>query len=343
MKKYGKDILKLIVFLSLGLFFVWFSLKDLSAEQRTTIWTNAREAMQGNRWIYLVLCMFIGFLSVVFRGLRSVLMIEPLGHNVSKANSYHAAMIGYLANFAFPRLGEVLRCSILQKYEKVPFQKSLGTVITERIIDTIFFGVLFLAALGLESEKLFSIFANSNILEKIMVMFSGTGKYIVLGSIAAMIILIYIFRKRISDWTIYQKIIKILHGFWEGLISVKNLKQPFLFVVYSLLIWLCYYLMFYVCTFAFPFLTALGAGSVFLASLSCVVIGTLGFVVAQGGLGAYPLLVSIVLLLYGISGESGLAVGWVVWSSESFMYVVLGLLSLLIISLKKDKTKKQAC
>jgi uncharacterized protein (TIRG00374 family) len=340
MKKYGKDILKLVIFLSLGVFFVWFSVKDLSVEQRTMILTNAKDVMQDNRWIYLIICMFIGFMSVVFRGLRSVLMIEPLEHKVSKTSSYHAAMIGYLANFAFPRLGEVLRCTILQKYEKVPFQKSLGTVVTERIIDVMFFGILFLTALVLESEKLFSIFANSNISEKIIAVFSGTGKHIALASIAGIAILIFIFRKKISKLSIYQKIIKILKGFWDGLISIKDLKQPIFFVLYSLLIWLCYYLMFYVCTFSFPFLTALGVKAALLASLSCVVIGTLGFAVAQGGLGAYPLLVSMALLLYGVAEESGLAVGWVVWTAESIMYILLGFVSLLLLSFRKDKTEK---
>ena len=338
MKKYSKDILKLIIFLSLGVFFIWVSLKDLSAEQRSMILTNAKEVMHDNRWIYLIICMFIGFLSVVFRGLRSVLMIEPMGYKVSKTNSYHAAMIGYLANFALPRLGEVLRCTVLQKYEKVPFQKSLGTVITERIIDVIFFGIFFLTALGLESEKLLSVFANSNIYEKIIGIFAGTGKLIVFGIMVGTIVIIFVFRKKISQLPVYQKIIKILKGFWDGLISIKNLKKPFLFVVYSLLIWVCYYLMFYVCTFAFPCMGALNATEIMLASLSCVVIGTLGFAIAQGGLGAYPLLVAMALSLYGIAEESGLAIGWVIWTAESLMYIVLGLISVLIISLKKEKT-----
>ena len=340
MKKYAKDILKLVLFLSLGVFFVWFSLKDLSPEQRSMILTNAKEVMHDNRWIYLIICVFIGFLSVLFRGLRSVLMIEPLGHKVSKTNSYHAVMIGYLANLAFPRLGELLRCSILQKYEKVPFQKSLGTVITERIIDIIIFGIMLLIALGLESERLFSILENSNVSEKVMAMLSGSGKYIILGAMAAVVILIYALRKKISNLSIYQKVVKILKGFWAGLVSIKDLKNPFLFVVYSVLIWICFFLMFYVCTFAFPSLMALWAKTVILASLACVVVGTLGFIVAQGGLGAYPLLVSMVLLLYGISEESGLAIGWVVWTTETIMYLVLGLISLLMLLFSKSKTNE---
>jgi len=335
MKKYGKDILKLVIFLSLGGFFMWLLLKN--PEQRATILTRTTEIMQNNLWMYLILCMFIGFLSVVFRGLRSVLMIEPLGYKVTKINSYHAAMIGYLANFAFPRLGEVLRCTILQKYEKVPFQKSLGTVITERVIDMILFGVLFLIALGLESKKLL-FFMEENM--SLTVMFSGMGKLVVFGLIVGIFILILLFRKKILKWAIYQKIRKFLKGFWDGLISIKDLKKPFLFVVYSLLIWVCYYLMFYVCTFAFPDLAVLGTKGVILASLACVVIGTLGFATPiPGGVGVYPILISKAFVLYGIDENLGGAIGTIIWTTETLMYVVLGLVSVLIILRKKDKIK----
>ena len=364
MKKYGKDIVKLVLFLSLGVFFVWFSLKDLSAEQRSTILTNAKDVMHDNRWIYLIICMFIGFLSVVFRGLRSVLMIDPMGYKVSKTNSYHAAMIGYLANFVFPRLGEVLRCTVLQKYEKVPFQKSLGTVITERIIDVLFFGILLLLAVVLDFNNLLQSLieiknlpkqGDGSLWETVM---SGTGKYIIIGLLVVAIVLVCILRKKILKWSVYQKIVKIIKGFrdgtisikdfkkpflslWysfrDGLLSIKKLKKPFLFVVYSLLIWVCYYLMFYICTFAFPFLTVLDAKMILLASLICVVIGTVGVSITQGGLGIFPLFVAIVLQQYEVVYENGISVGWVTWSTETLMYIVLGLISILVISLKKGK------
>ncbi|MDR2410703.1 MAG: flippase-like domain-containing protein [Bacteroidales bacterium] len=336
-KKYGKDILKLIIFLSIGIFFVWYSLKDLSDEQLNTVIVNIKDVLRDNRWIYLLLCMFIGFLSVVFRALRSVLMIEPLGHKVSNTNSYHATMIGYFANLAFPRLGEVLRCTILQRYEKVPFQKTLGTVITERIIDVIIFAIFFLITLQIESDKILSILSDSDAIKNVGNLFLGNGKYIVTGIIVGIIALIYILRKQIAQLSITKKIIKIIIGFWHGLISIKDLKHPFLFILYSLLIWLCFYLMFYICTFSFPDIMAFGTKDIMMASLTCVVIGTVGFVVAQGGLGAYPLLVSVVLLLYGVPEEMGLAIGWVIWTTESLMYSIFGLVSLLLLSFKKDK------
>lgn len=331
MKKRIKDIFKLAIFLSLGIFIVWYLLKD--PQQRALILKNTKEVMLGYRWVYLVICMFIGFLSVVLRGLRSVLMIEPLGYKISKINSYHAVMIGYFANFLFPRLGEVLRCSVLQKQEKVPFQKSFGTVITERVIDMLLFGVLFLIALVLESEKLLPYIKEN-------VSFSGTGKYILLGGMVGITVLVYVFRKKINSLSIYQKAVKIGKEFWAGLISIKDLKKPFRFVLYSLLIWVCYYFMFYIATFAFPDLAVLGTKGVLLASLSCLVIGTIGFATPiPGGIGVYSFLVYKALSLYEIPEGLGMTVGFDIWAAETLMYLALGLTSVLMLLYKKEKTK----
>lgn len=341
MKKWIKDSVKLVLFLALGAFFVWFSVKDLSPEQRSDILTHAVGALQGhNNWIFLILCLAICFLSVVFRALRSVLMIEPLGHKISKTNSYHAVTICYLANLAFPRLGEVLRCTILQQYEKVPLQKSLGTIVTERIIDLFIFAILLVAVFFLESDKLLQIFSENDAYNKFTAMLSGTGKYIALGVGLLIVLIIYLLRKKIAQIALFQKIMKIIRGFWEGLVSVRKIRKPFLFIFYSVMIWVCYYFAFYTCIFLFPSLTALGSAAL-MASLTCLAIGAVGFMVAQGGLGAYPLLVSSVLLLYGIKAEEGLAIGWVAWTFETLLYLITGVVSLIILSRQKTVKNKE--
>ena len=316
---------------------MWLSVKDLDSSQRSMIWTNISNVFYDQRWIFLLFCMLIGVLSVWFRAFRSILMLNPLGYQVSKMNSYHAIMICYLGNLAFPRLGEVLRCTILQTHEKVPFQKSLGTVVAERIIDVLICGIMFIIALFLEYDKLSAIFTASNSWERMMDFFKGKGKYIVIAIALALLVIIYLLRNKIKDIPLVKKIKSVIWGFWEGLISVKNVQNPIAFALHSIGIWVCYYLMFYICSFAFPEFSALGTQAL-LASLTCVVIGTFGFIVAQGGLGAYPLLVSLVLALYGLTPEYGLAIGWVIWTTENAMYLILGLLSLVIVSLKKRKS-----
>lgn len=330
MRIFGKDILKLIFLLSLGAFFIWLSIKDLSHEQQLEVINNIKEVFRGNRWPFLLLSVLIGFLSVLFRGLRSVLMLEPLGYPVSIINSYHATMIGYMANLAFPRWGEVIRCTVLQTHEKVPFQKTIGTVITERVIDVFLAGLVFLFAFLLEYGKLVNIFSDTDLSGKLTKMFSGNGRYFSIGIIlliAIGIITIYATHRKIRNLPVYRKLMKIVKEFQAGLTSVVKIKKPVLFVIYSISIWICYFLIFYLRAFTFPDLTALGVQQMARASLSCFVVGSLGFLIAQGGLGAYPLLVSVVLLLYGIPEESGLAIGWVLWATESFMYLFLGFLS----------------
>lgn len=336
MKDKIKSIVKLVLFLALGVFFVWFSVKDLTADQRAEIWQNVKYVFVHHKWGWLLVCAIIGYISVWIRGLRSVLMIDPLGYKVRPSSAYHSVCICYLANMAIPRLGEILRCTVLQKYDNVPFQKSLGTVVTERVIDVIICGLMFVAALLLESDKIMQIFIDNHVGANIIAMLSGKGKYVALLIIIACVAIIYALRKRIAAFSWVQKIKQVLLGFWEGMISIKNLNHPILFIVYSLLIWVCYYLMFLMALFAFPEVVSLGSG-VLLLSLSAVVIGTVGFVIAQGGLGAYPWLVSVVMALYGISAEVGLAVGWVVWSTESLVYLFIGLVSLVIISFKKQQ------
>ena len=214
MKKYIKDILKLILFLALGLFFVWLSVKDLDDNQRAMIWTNIYNVFLDKRWIFLLLCMLIGILSVWFRAFRSILMIKPLGYQVSKMNSYHAIMICYLANLAFPRLGEVLRCTILQTHEKVPFQKSLGTVVAERIIDVLICGIMFVIALCCEYDKLMQIFVENHSMEKIMVFLSSKGKYVLIATLLVIALIIYLLRNKIKDIPFVKKIKSVICGFW---------------------------------------------------------------------------------------------------------------------------------
>ena len=338
MKKRSTDILKLVVFLALGIFFVWWSLKD--PDKRSGMLSHAMEVLNGNNWIFLILSLIVCLLSVVFRALRSILMIEPLGHKISKANSYHAVTICYLANLAVPRLGEVLRCSVLQQYEKVPLQKSLGTIVTERIIDMFIFALLLVGAFLVETDKLMQIFTENDAYGKMMAMLSGIGKYIAIGVLLLIVLFVYIFRKKIASISLFQKIIKIVKGFWEGLISVRKVRNMWLFIFYSAMIWVCYYLAFYVCTFMFPSLADMGSGSL-AATLTCLAIGAVGFMVTPGGVGLYPVLISSVLLLYGIKAEEGLAIGWVVWTIETMLYLMAGLVSLVILSMQKMIKNKE--
>lgn len=329
-----KKTVKLILFLALGAFFIWLSVKDLTPEQRDSILTDMKGVFTGYRWLFLVMGMVLGVISVYLRGLRSIILLEPMGYKVSRSNAYHSVMICYIANVAVPRLGELLRCTYLQRYEKVPFQKNLGTVITERIVDMLLLGLLFVVAIFAEADKLVPLFGLDHLGDK----FAGFsfGKWIVFILVTAAAILLLVLIGRILKKTKFmQKIREVLLGFWQGIISITKLKRPGWFIAHSILIWICWYFMFMIGSFAFPEMRSLG-NPIWAATLSSVVVGTFGFVIAQGGLGAYPLLVSQVLLLYGIPYETGLAIGWVIWANETFVYVAGGLITLIYTALRKS-------
>jgi uncharacterized protein (TIRG00374 family) len=329
-----KKILKLILFLGLGAFFIWFSIKDLTPEQRNSILTDMKGVFTGYRWLFLILGMVLGVISVYLRGLRAIILLEPMGYKVSRSNAYHSVMICYIANVAVPRLGELLRCTYLQRYEKVPFQKNLGTVITERIVDMLLLGLLFVVAIFAEADKLVPLFGLDHFGEKFAHFSFGKWIVFILATAAAILLLVAL-GKLLKKTKFMQKIKDVLLGFWQGILSITKLKRPGWFVIHSILIWICWYFMFMIGSFAFPEMQHLG-NPIWAATLSSVVVGTFGFVIAQGGLGAYPLLVSQVLLLYGVPYETGLAIGWIIWANETFVYVAGGLITLIYTALRKS-------
>lgn len=334
-----KRFIQLLIFLGIGIFFTWFSVKDLTAEDIKMIKQSASQVGEGNSWFFLVLSALFIVLAHYIRALRSVLLIEPLNYKVRKSMSFYAVMVCYFANLAIPRIGEILRCTFLQRYEKVPFQKSFGTILTERAIDLILFVVLFVSA----------IFINQNALSQMIVdreqgitlgmrienmassLFHNHMIYILLGGLVFLIALIYFTRKKWGKINFFAKVKNFMVGIWQGLISVKDLKHPYLFVLYTLLIWVSFFASTYVCFFAFDFLANLGP----VAAFSVLGFGTLGFIIAQGGLGAAPLIIAATLVLYNVDYTASLAAGWINWTLQTITVIIVGLVSLVLASFAK--------
>ena len=161
MNKHLKTIFQYFIFFGLGAFFVWLSLKTLNKEKIDQIKIAIREARQ---WM-IIPVFFLLFLSHYLRALRWRLLMEPMGYMPSKANAFFAVMIGYLTNQAVPRLGEVLKCTVLARYEKIPADKLFGTIIIERIIDAItllfVFGITLVIQPNLYSDIINALFNQS--------------------------------------------------------------------------------------------------------------------------------------------------------------------------------------
>ncbi|MCX6252450.1 MAG: lysylphosphatidylglycerol synthase transmembrane domain-containing protein [Bacteroidetes bacterium] len=328
--------LKFIFFLGLGLLIAWLSLKDLTPDERFRILESFKNA--NYYWVILAIC--LGILSHVIRSLRWKIFLEPMGYNPSLKNTFFAVMIGYFANMAFPRLGEVTRCGILTKYEKIPFNKSFGTVITERALDMIVFLLLFVFTIFTQIGTIDN-YLHQNVYPRLQGKFLNTlsNPVFLIGMVGFLVILIITFiflRKRISHLKFYQKIKNLVLGFWEGFKSLSQIKNPFLFVLYTILIWVLYFFMLYLIFFCFESTSSLGPG----AGLSALVLGSIGIMVTPGGIGLYPVIIQETLLLYGITNTTGMALGWIAWTAQTIMILTIGGISLILLSFNKTSNEQ---
>lgn len=334
-----KSIVQLIIFLSIGVFFIWLSLRGMTDENYAEIKKEILSINNPQSWMFIVLSMLAGACAHYVRALRNIEMIKPLGYKVRKSMGFFSVMVCYLANLGLPRAGEVLRCVFLQKYERVPFQKSLGTVVTERAFDFVCWAVLLVIVIILNTSLLSQIVVDeqSNLTlglwfqQKGMSMLTNYKMYIGLAMLLLVGIILYKTRKKWGKISFFVKIKNFFIGIWQGLISIKDLKRPWLFIFYTVLMWFLYFLGTYICFYAFDFLKQLGP----LPAFTVLVLSTVAYMVAQGGLGAYPWMVAQVLLLYEVSKESGLAAGWIGWLGQQVMIIVLGIISLVIASFMK--------
>jgi uncharacterized protein (TIRG00374 family) len=329
-----KKLIQLLIFIALGIFFIWLSVKDLSAEDVKILKESAQGVLNIKSLFFILLSIICGVTAHYFRALRNILLINPLGYEVRKTTAFYSVMTCYLGNLAIPRLGEVLRCTFLQRYDKVPFQKSFGTVIVERVFDFLVFVLLFILIIFLNKELLSSLLIDENrgitlgmwINEKWAALWAM--KYILLGAIIGVIAIYMIFKTSKKQSKIFSFIKKIVVGFWQSLISIKDLQHPYLFIIYTVAIWMFYYLGTFLCMFAFDFLQHFGPMPAFIV----LVVGSIGFMIAQGGLGAYPLICAGILAIYGVDYAQGLAAGWIGWIAQTLMILVVGFAVLILAS-----------
>ena len=318
--------LKFSVPVALGFFLIWYIYKDLSEKDKTHIFTSFKEA----NYFWIGVSIIFGVLSHVSRAMRWVMVVETLGYKPRVANSFFAVMIGYLINMVFPRLGEVSRCATMSKYEGVPFQNLFGTVIAERVIDLIillsltFITIVFQLDLigGFVSEEILS-----PLMEKMSSSKEGMASKLIFLLIALGVFSVLLYVLKTKSKAIYDKLKGIVYGFAEGFKTVLKVKNPGLFIFHSLSIWVLYYSSLHLSFFALKETSDAGV----MAVLSSLVFGSFGIIAVQGGLGAYPLIVSKTLTLFGIALPIGFAFGWIVWTAQFLMILVLGLLSMIII------------
>ncbi|MCU0455958.1 MAG: flippase-like domain-containing protein [Bacteroidales bacterium] len=334
-RKYLIQALKFTGFLAAGLFLLWLAFRKVDIR---SLAGNLREA----NYYWLLLSLLFSLAAFMLRARRWQLLIHPLGDKPSFWNTFHALMIGYMANLALPRIGEITRCVVLGKKEKIPVDKLVGTVIIERTID--FFSVLvFLVVILFFSSSLLRDFLKESIFipfrEKVL---SATSFSWIFWTVLAFLFLIVLFiliryRRDLRQLRFFKKVFEIIRGVVDGLKTITSLQRKWEFVFITILIWISYALMTWVVVFCLESTSHVS----FWDSLVLLVVGGLAMSVpVQGGFGAFHYAISRVLIvMQGVSLEDGLTYALLSHESQILFEIVVGLLSLYLIYGRKSSAR----
>lgn len=338
MKKPLLQILKFAGFLALGILLLYFAFRGIAFDEL------AKTLRETNFW-WIGLSLLFAFISFFSRARRWVLLIEPLGFRPSFKNTYHSLMVGYLSNFALPRLGEVTRCVTLGNREKIPVDSLIGTVIIERVIDLVMLLLIMLLLLFSWMEK-FGTFFGEQIFEplkqKVTAAFGGMFLFwvLVFGSLILGFLLLFLFRKKLGRIGLVRKIGGFLLGILDGLKTIYKMERKWEFLFHSIFIWLLYILMTWMVVFALKETSSL----TFIDGVFLLVIGGLGMSApVTAGFGAFHWITSRGLVyVYDLTLEQGGAYAILAHESNSIFTILLGALSyiLLMISRRKRTTHK---
>lgn len=319
------SIIKYILLLAITMTLLIFAFRGIK------VGDVIHEMMQANI-LWVLFSALFSVIAMISRAYRWKLLIESTGYNAPLKKTFYSLMVGYFANLAFPRLGEVTRCGSLSKAASIPFTNLLGTVIVERVIDVLSLAACIFLAAVIEYRKL-GDFLNDNIIHPFMEKISGlfsSSAFIIIAILLLglfMYLIIYYFKTN-KQKEKKSKLFYLLRDLSSGLQSIARLKRPWLFIFHSVFIWILYFLGVYVCFFSLNSTSHLGFG----ASLLLLVAGGIGMSApVQGGIGAYHLLVSQGLMLYGLSQQDGLTFATLLHSLQLLLVVIMGIASLLIL------------
>lgn len=311
-----KKAIKIIIPVLLAVFFGWYTFSKLPVKEFIPYFENAN-------YFWIALGAFFGILSHLSRAYRWKFTLEPLGYQPKLPNSIMAIFIAYLANFGIPRSGEVLRAAVLTNYENVPFEKGFGTIVAERFADLVMMFGLIAIALYLKFEYIYEFFAEKFNPKSLILL--GVG-FLIIATI-----FILFFKNSKSKFAI--KIRSFVIGLIEGIFSIFKMKQKWAFIFHTVFIWSMYVLMFYVTTFALPEISNLPIAAILIAFISA------SFTIAatNGGIFVYPLAIGAAFSLFNIPETPSIAFGWIIWTAQTLIIIILGSLSFVYLPIYNRK------
>lgn len=316
MNKELKKTLKTILPIALGVFLVWYWYNSTTTSDRSQI----LKYIKGADLLWVGISIVLGVLGHISRAVRWNYLLEPLGYKPRLSNNILIILMAYFANLGIPRTGEILRATALTTYEGVPFEKSIGTIITERVIDVIMLLAIIATTFFLHTDIILRYLQEIGLpLDKIIML-------LVAGIIG---LLFFTFFIRKSKHGLALKIKAFVNGLMDGVLSIFKMKQKWAFVLHTFFIWGCYIAMLWVIKFTVAETIDLSLGQLMVAFVA----GALAMMFTNGGIGLYPIAVSKALAIFGISQVSGDAFGWIMWIAQTLMVVVFGAISFLILPL----------
>lgn len=325
MSKNTKAIIQFIILLGVGILLVWLSFRS--------VWTKKDDIFKAFQnanyfWVFISVC--IAFLSHFLRAYRWNYLLKPVGYKVKPFNSLGAVLVGYFANYGLPRMGEITRCTLIRKYDNVPFEVALGTVITERIVDMLLLVVIFFLTLFAQFTQLKDLSARlifNPLMNKLQGLSSNPVKLTILIAIVVIAIVGFMMLRKKMANLLKGKIGNVLKGFGKGLSSIKDMNHKFQFIVLSFGIWASYFYALYFCLFAF-------SGTAHLGHSECLVLllfGTFGVIFTPGGIGVYPAIITgLLTATYQVDEISAFSLPWMVWTTQFILVVTLGIISLVL-------------
>lgn len=315
MKSHTKKTLKTIIPLIIGLYLGWVSIAKFS---KTELLEIENALLHANYW-WIALSLFIGLLSHLSRAYCWKYMLAKLNYHPNFLNRSMAVFVGYFVNLGIPRAGELSRAAVLNQYNKVPFEKAFGTIVAERLADMLIYMLFIGTALIIQYQQISEI------------LFSKLPKnplwLIITGIIFCLIVFYFIRATKKSLSPFFRKVRKFIKGTIAGVKTILTMEKKWHYLGHLFFIWLAYFFNFYVIIFAFPETQNIPLDGVLVA----FIIGTLSFAATNGGIGSYPIAIQTTLLLYHIPETIGASLGWIAWTSQTLLILILGALSFLLL------------
>ena len=326
--KTSSIILKILMPLVLGAAILYWMYRGEDWQQIRHVMTDEMD------WTWMLLSFPFGILAQAFRGWRWRQTLEPVGEYPRTSVSIHSIFLSYAASLVIPRVGEFARCGVLKRYDDVSFPKALGTVVSERAIDSLLVMGITALVLLVEMSTFGTFFRKTGTdLHSILHNFSWAGYFVAAVCAAAILVLLHVLLRKLS---IYNKVRATIKGIWQGVISLKDVQNIPLFVFFTLAIWVSYFLHYYLTFFCFDFTADLGIG----CAMVTFIVGSIAVIVpTPNGAGPWHFAVKTMLILYGVADVHALYFVLIVHTVQTLLVIILGIYALAALSFTKTRSR----